>query len=103
MHNPVFISYRNVRTQEYRDIFDIKAIIGFVLISIGFIYLNYKRISNWFKPKEYYICPRCEERYEKEIYIDKICPKCETNLEDLNGFYEHQNDNLDPAKLGRTK
>jgi len=59
----------------------------FVLFGLALIWFGFRKKSGEFEDRVL-ICPKCREPYSKKDVPDERCPRCEVELEDLEGFYE---------------
>ena len=74
---------------RYWDFTEIKWPFGVLFIIIGlFFILNALRKKAKDFEDRFLICPKCKEPFNKKGVFDERCPKCEVELEDLEGFYE---------------
>ncbi len=62
-------------------------ILGFVLVGIGLLGFCLLPQKKELSP-DTKICPRCETVYDHKPRQDEKCPKCESKLEELKGFYD---------------
>jgi len=62
---------------------------GITIFTLGvfFLFTAFRRKTRDLKDMAL-ICPKCKESFIKEDIPQQRCPKCEVELEDLEGFYE---------------
>ena len=72
---------------QYVDFRGIEWTFGGGLIILGIFF-----IRSYFKNKPDYtevlMCPKCIKPFDTVTIGTRVCPKCETKLEKLKGFYE---------------
>ena len=57
---------------------------GFYLVLGGF----FPKARNKRNDEEFLICPTCRKPFGRGDFAENQCPICETDLENLEGFYE---------------
>ena len=74
---------------RYWDFTEVKIPFGGALIVIGIIFFwsALRKKAKDFEDK-FLICPKCKTPFNQKDVPDSRCPKCEVELEDLEGFYE---------------
>lgn len=83
--NPKFYS---AKYSYYFDFTEIKWIVGglCLLFAVLALWISFKRDSKFTDIQ--LICPKCEDVFKWNETQTQTCPKCQTKLENLKGFYE---------------
>ncbi|MDD5452102.1 MAG: hypothetical protein PHT49_09445 [Desulfovibrionales bacterium] len=67
-------------------------ILAFIIAGLSVWLGIRKKTELAFKEEEYLICRRCKDTYASNTVPDRHCPKCNIELERLEGFYDRHPD-----------
>lgn len=71
----------------------------FGLFGILFLYASLRRKAKIFEDK-LMICPKCEETHIQKSFSNQRCPRCNVNLEEIEGFYDRHPELRTEENLG---
>ena len=81
--------YYSSKYSRFIDFGDYHVVFGTFITIIGllFIYTVLRNKARKFEDN-FVICPKCRTPFKQNEVPDGRCPKCEVELEDLEGFYQ---------------
>jgi ABC-type uncharacterized transport system permease subunit len=61
--------------------------IAIIAFGLGLLYVA-SRKSFTYNGEKYIVCPKCNESFSQRDVPNSLCPQCDVELEDLDGFYD---------------
>ncbi len=64
---------------------------GVIVLSFGVVLIFYgcfRKVRDKRGDEEFLICPSCQKPFNENDVSENQCPTCETDLEELRGFYQ---------------
>lgn len=77
-------------------------LVGCIFLAVGILIFIYAlRTKEKDFEDKFMICPKCKEPFDKADVPNSHCPKCNTKLEALDGFYDRHPELREESRKGK--